>query len=327
MKPVKFAVLGNPVVDAVARAQDADLAKLNLTKGDANILSPSDMFMLGGAVDVSQFESGGSAANVAYTLAKLGHPTCFMGPLGSDPAGRHFFKEMVGAGLTLGTPQNHLRTTELFVLLTPDGVRTMAQPTPAQPSSDDSWLDEMLLAGAEWLLLGGYVTRDWPQAIAVAQKLAADKGIHTVLQLPAPAVCAMAAETLLHAVAGGVSLIIGNRDEFAHLLERATPDQRRALESTPRVVTASGEGATFIAADGSQHTEPTRMIDTPLDNTGAGDAFAAGFLAVYAAEGDVPVALRRGHQLGAAVIQQVGPRLADPKAVWLNADPHVNIGI
>lgn len=324
---VRFAVLGNPVVDALARVPDEVLVRHGLLKGDANVVAPSAMFALGAEIQVEKFQSGGSAANVAYTLGKLGWPTCFMGALGADSTGRHFFTEMVAAGVTMAPPRNHLRTTEVFVLVTPDGARTMVQPTPPQPGSDDSWLDETLLAGADWLLLGGYICRDYPQGVAVAHQLALAQGKQVALQLPAPTVCAMSAPALLEVITRKVQLVIGNRDEFANLLQQASATQKRALESTPRVITSSGEGATFIAADGHHQAEATRMIDAPLDNTGAGDAFAAGFLAVYAGGGEVAVALRRGHQLGAAVIQQVGPRLPDPKAVWLNADPHVNVGI
>ena len=327
MNVVRFAVLGNPVVDALARVSPSELQGAGLIAGDTNQLPMAAMMELGGKVEVELFQSGGAGANLAYTLGKLGNPTCFLGPLGVDPAGRHFFKEMVAAGLTVITPQEGYRTTELFVLVTPDGARTMAQPQPRPPSTDDAWVDETILQSANWLVVEGYVACDYPTAVATAMDIAAAKGMKTCLLLPAPHVAANAAPVLWHVLEGKVDLVIGNVNEFEALTQSATLHQRSMLESIPRVITHSGEAATFDDGKGHQVAEPTRRIATPRDNTGAGDAFAAGFLAVYGDGGDPAVALRRGHLLGGAVIQNLGPRLPDPMAVWLTADTVTNSGI
>lgn len=319
MKTMKFAVIGNPVVDGVSHVTEGVLSGLGLHKGDANTLDHAAMFRVGAEVEVELFQSGGSAANMAYTLCKLGHKVCFLGPLGTDPAGRHFFKEMVGAGLALNTPQAGYRTTELFVLVTPDGARTMAQPKPPTPSPDEGWLDETLLGGADWLVVEGYAARDWPAAAAAAAKLARQGGTKVALQLPAPQVAGDAAPSLLALADAGLDLILGNAQEYAALAAKASPAQKSKLEKTPHVVTQGGGKAEFVGADGGHVVEATRAIAKPVDSTGAGDAFAAGFLAVYAGGEEPAVALRRGHHLGGAVIQSLGPRLADPLAVWLGS--------
>lgn len=323
MTPIRFAVLGNPVVDAVARTNQAKLDAEGLAPGDANLLPMPRMMELGSRIDVEVFQSGGAGANVAYTLGKLGHHTCFLGPLGTDPAGRHFFKEMVGVGLTLTTPREGYRTTELFVLVSPDGTRTMVQPQPQAPSNDDGWLDENLLQTADWLVVEGYVARDWPAATAAALEVARSRGMKMVLLLPAPHVCAQAASKLLTLMEQGINLVIGNEHEYAALLSRADAADRKRLEHIPHVITTSGGAATFYDGLGHDTTEPTRRIEAPLDNTGAGDAFAAGFLASYACGEPSEVALRRGHLLGGAVIQHLGPRLSDPMQVWLAGDNKV----
>lgn len=320
MTRIRFAVLGNPVVDAISHVSDKQLADLKLTKGDSNTLDHTAMFGVGAQVAVELFQSGGSSANLAYTLSKLGHAVCFLGPLGTDAAGRHFFTEMVGAGLALNTPKSGYRTTELLVLLTPDGARTMAQPLPPAPNPDDSWLDETLLVGAEWLVVEGYLARDWPTAAAAALQVARTNGTRVALTLPAPQVCAAAAAALFKLIEQGVDLVIGNTFEYAALDQTANPAQRKALAATNCVVTHGGEGAEFIPSKGKALKEDTHTISTPRDNTGAGDAFAAAFLAVYAAGGPPALALRRGNQMGGAVVQHLGPRLPNPAEVWL-ADP------
>lgn len=320
MTRIKFAVLGNPVVDAISHLSDEQLTDLRLNKGDANTLDHTAMFGIGAKVEVELFQSGGAAGNLAYTLSKLGHAVCFLGPVGTDPAGRHFFTEMVGAGLALNTPKVGYRTTELFVLLTPDGARTMVQPQPPAPSDDDAWLDENLLAGAEWLVIEGYVARDWPAAATNALALAKQHGGRVALPLPAPQACAAAAPALLNLVEQGVDLIIGNVKEYEALVSKASATQKKALEATTRVVTHGGDGAELIPAGGNGAIrESATKVLTPRDNTGAGDAFAAGFLAVYAAGGEPAEALRKGNALGAAAVQHLGPRLPNPQEVWQGA--------
>jgi sugar/nucleoside kinase (ribokinase family) len=319
MARIRFAVLGNPVVDAISHLSDKQLESLHLKKGDSNTLDHTAMFGIGAQVEVELFQSGGAAGNLAYTLSKLGHAVCFLGPLGTDPAGRHFFAEMVGAGLALNTPKVGYRTTELFVFLTPDGARTMVQPQPPAPSDDDDWLEESLLAGAEWLVMEGYLVRDWPTAAQNALVTAREHGTRAVLHLPAPQACTASAAALLKLVESGVDLVIGNIKEYEALLAKASDAQRKALEGTARVVTHGAKGAEFIPVGGKAIKEVGEAVANPRDNTGAGDAFAAAFLAVYAAGGQPAEALRKGNQLGAAVVQHLGPRLPNPQEVWQGA--------
>ena len=84
------------------------------------------------------------------------------------------------------------------------------------------------------------------------------------------------------------------------------------MEKTPRVITRSGEGATYYSADGKVVDSPTQAIPKPTDLSGAGDAFAAGFLHNFIGGGSPNLALAQGHQLGRAVVLQLGPRLSNP---------------
>ncbi|MFZ2586578.1 MAG: PfkB family carbohydrate kinase [Alphaproteobacteria bacterium] len=327
MTTIRFAVIGNPVVDALAPMDAAFVTAHNLKAGDANMVTPESMIQISAQANVQKFQSGGAGANVAYTLAKLGYSTCFAGPIGTDPAGRHFFKDLLAAGLTTVTPHDTYRTTELFVLVTPDGTRTMVQPIPPVPHQHDDWVDEAVIRPATWLVVEGYIARDWPAATVACLNIAREQSMAVALLLPAPHVCAATADALGHVLEHGVTLIVGNTHEFKALETHLPIPLRATLARTARVVTNSSQGAMYVAADGTTFTELSRNVDVPVDNTGAGDAFAAGFLAAFAEGASPSLALRRGHLLGGAVIQTLGPRLPDPKAVWMTADTHVNVGI
>jgi sugar/nucleoside kinase (ribokinase family) len=308
-KPFQFAVLGNAVVDAIAPANDALLAAHKLMKGDSNVLSHPEMLKLTAAITVQQFRSGGSAANTAYTLGKLGARVCFIGKIGQDPTGRHFAADLVQAGVTVTPGHANHRTGEVFVLLTPDGLRTMAQTQPAEPSPDDAWVDESLIEQSACLVLGAYATGSFPAATAFAATTAAKSGAKLVLSLASPKAVQGAANLLTDLILSHHPLVIGNQSEWATLLSLADPHTAKNLEKTPRVITRSGNGATYFDGQGLAVDSPTQAIPRPADMTGAGDAFAAGFLHTFMGGGSPQLALQHGHQLGRAMVLQLGPRL------------------
>ncbi len=308
-KPYQYAILGNAVVDAITSVTDQLLADHKLTKGDSNILSHPDMLKLAEQVAVQQFRSGGSAANTAYTLGKLGARVCFIGKIGQDPTGRHFAEDLVKAGVTVTPGHAEHRTGEVFVLITPDGRRTMAQTQASQPSPDDAWVDESLIEQSQVLLLGAYAAGSFPAATSFAARTAAESGAKLIITLASNKAVQGAALLLQELIVTYSPLVIGNRSEWEALLAATDPHTARNLEKTPRVITRSGEGAAFYDGKGLVVDSPTQPVPRPADMTGAGDAFAAGFLHTFLGGGSPQLALQHGHQLGRATVLQLGPRL------------------
>lgn len=308
-KLYQFAVLGNAVVDAIAPATDALLAAHNLIKGDSNTLSHPAMLELAATITIQQFRSGGSAANTAYTLGKLGARVCFVGKIGQDPTGRHFANDLVQAGVTVTPGHANHRTGEVFILLTPDGLRTMAQTQSAEPSPDDSWVDEGLIEQSACLIIGAYAAGSFPAAASFAAATAAKAGGRVVLSLASPKAVQGSANLLIDLMLSYHPLVIGNQGEWATLLGLTDPHTVARLEKTPRVITRSGAGAAYYDGQGLVIDSPTQPIPRPADMTGAGDAFAAGFLHTFMGGGSPQLALQHGHQLGRATVLQLGPRL------------------
>ncbi len=305
-----FAVLGNAVVDGIAHVDDALLANFSLKKGDSNTLSHAQMLELSNAITVEQFRAGGAAANTAYTLAKLGSRVTFLGQIGMDPTGRFFVEDMLAAGITLTPPMATSRTTDIFTLLAEDGTRTMVQCLPASPSSDDSWIDDNLIEQSRHLVIESYVTASHPAAVDYAAKLATRNGRRLVVSLASPRAVQAALEVLTDVILTHAPLVIGNQAEWDVLTGGNDPRTSKKLENIERVITRSGNGAAYYSANGGAVVDsPTQPIPRPTDLTGAGDAFAAGFLHVFMGGGSPQLALKQGHQLGRAVVLQLGPRL------------------
>lgn len=319
-----FAVFGNAVVDAIAHVDEAMLNRFSLHKGDSNTLSHAQMIELSSQIAVEQFRAGGAGANSAYTLARLGSRVAFLGLVGNDPTGRFFVEDMIAAGITLTPPNPQHRTTEVFTLLTPDGTRTMVQSLPAPPSPDDSWVEDPLIEQSAHLLIEAYAAAAYPAAAEYAVKTAANAGTRIILSLASPRAVQAALPTLTDMIGEYQPLVIGNAAEWDVLMNNADPHTAKRLMQTERVITRSGNGAAYYTANGGPVVDsPTQPIPKPTDLSGAGDAFAAGFLHVFTGGGSPQLALQQGHQLGRAVVLQLGPRLLSfPSDVAPETTPH-----
>ncbi len=305
-----FSVLGNAVVDGIAHVADSVLEQFSLHKGDSNTLSHAQMMELSNAVIVEQFRAGGAGANTAYTLAKLGSRVAFLGQIGNDPTGRFFVEDMLSAGVTLTPAVSTARTTDIFTLLSADGVRTMVQCLPPQPSSDDSWVDDQLIEQSHHLVLEAYMIGSHPAAADYAAKTARAAQTKLVVTLASPRAVQACLAELTDIVLAHKPLIIGNEHEWEVLTQGNDSRTATKLSQLERVITRSGNGAAYYAADGGAVVDsPTQPIPSPMDLSGAGDAFAAGFLHVFTGGGSPQLALQQGHQLGRAVVLQLGPRL------------------
>lgn len=305
-----FAVLGNAVVDGIAHVDDALLAKFNLRRGDSNTLSHGQMIDLATHVTVEHFRAGGAGANTAYTLAKLKSRVAFLGQVGTEPTGRFFSEDMLGAGVTMTPPNSANKTTDIFTLLTGDGMRTMVQSLPPPPSADDSWIDDALIEQSRHLVVEAYVAASHPAAVDYAAKAASQHGVKLVVSLASPRAVQAAMTLLTDIILAHDALVIGNHGEWDVLMQGNDAHTAKRLEEIERVITRSGNGATYYAAHhGPVVDSPTQPIPKPMDLSGAGDAFAAGFLHVFTGGGSAQLALQQGHQLGRAVVLQLGPRL------------------
>ena len=310
-------VFGNAVVDCIGHVEEDILTQFKMKKGDFCHFDRTQFLKLNEEVMIETLQSGGAAANTAWTLAKLGRRVAYLGRVGSDPAGRHFFEDMVNAGVAMPTPDDTARTMEIFVLITPDGERTFAEPGTTAPM-DEAWVDEKLIEQSKWLMIEGYPFLDQVEGALSAAKLARASGVKIALTLAAPFVIEQAHEPILQMIMEGVDLIFANEEEYNVLQDKADALQKAKIAKTPRIITRSGEGASYFDAEGQETHAPTEKL-VVTDATGAGDTFAAGFLFDYIAGTEPKQCLENGHKLASQVIQQVGGRLKDVSADQLAA--------
>jgi ribokinase len=261
-----------------------------------------------------EFGYGGSAANVSAWAAVArgaGAAPLLAGRIGADERGRAAEAELRAVGVdTRLAVDPELPTGTCVVLVGPDGERSMVPDPGANDRLADGDLpDDVLVEGAHLHLTGYSLVRDGSRAAGRAAIVRArERGMSVSVDPSSAALLSPAFLTELE----GVGLLLPNAEEAA-VLSGAEDAERAALElaaRVPEVVVTLGAGGA-LWTDGMDvlrsHAESELMA---LDTTGAGDAFAAGFLIARLAGARPEEALREGCRLAAVAVRTPGARPA-----------------
>lgn len=308
--------IGNAMVDVLAPVDDAFLSRHDMHKGRMALLDRDAAERLHAAMPAGTVQGGGSAANTCVVAAGLGARAAFLGKVGDDELGAAFRRDMVATGVHFPTRPlgDGAPTARCLILVTPDGQRTMNTYLGACVAFGERDLDEALIADSAFLYLEGYLFD--PPAAQVAFRRAAAvaraAGRRVALSLSDP-FCVDRHRAAFRDLVRNVDILFANEAEICSLYEEYAWDAAAAAarrEVGLAVLTRSEQGS--VALSGQQRVvvaaEPTRVVDT----TGAGDAYAAGFLVGLAAGRDLAACGRLGSIAAAEVISHVGARpLAD----------------
>lgn len=262
------------------------------------------------------FGPGGSAANTAAWLGHLGVPCAFAGRVGDDTFGREAVEALRAHGVVpLVALDPEAPTGVCLVLIGPDGERTMVPSAGANAGLRPADLGTGLLGAADHLHLSGYTLlgEGCRPAALFALELAGTVGASvSVDAASAEPIRTVGAERFLEPIAPG-TLLLANVDELAALT--GTPDQDAGLAALVArgldvVLKCGAAGAVLATSDGTWRAaaEPADVLDT----TGAGDAFAAGFLAALHSGAQPADALGAANRLGAAAVRVLGGRPGRP---------------
>jgi sugar/nucleoside kinase (ribokinase family) len=317
MPDLKYDVLGigNAIVDVIARAEDDFLVQQKMHKGGMALIDEARAETIYDAMGPAVEISGGSAANTIVGVAGFGGRAAFVGKVKDDELGRAFAHDIRAAGVTFDTPPaaDGPSTARCYVMVTPDGERTMNTFLGAAQDLHPADVDAEMIAAAAIIYLEGYLW-DPPhakEAFRKAAKIAHDASRKVALTL-SDAFCVgrYRAEFIDLIRTGTVDLVFANESELKSLYETADFDTAaKALRADAKlaVVTRSEKGCVVVSKDGTV-TVPAAPIGKLVDATGAGDLFAAGFLFGLARGRDHKTSAQLGALAAAEVIQHIGAR-------------------
>ena len=307
--------IGDAIVDVIATCDDDFLAERGLTKGSMRLLDPAEADALYAAMGSARETSGGSAANSMAGVAALGGRAGFIGQVAGDQLGDIFAHDMQALGVRFETPPliEGPPTGRCLILVTPDAQRTMNTSPGASHELSPKALDEELIRSAAILYLEGYLWGpEQPRAAMLRAAEIAHQAGRSVAFTLSESLCIPGRREGVQGMidAGTVDLLFANEDEVMHLT--ASGDLERALEQLSAkvatlVVTRGPAGA--IGIENEQRIEiPAAPVGKVVDTTGAGDLFAAGFLAGRCRGHGLEHCLQAGSLAAAEIISHFGAR-------------------
>ena len=315
--------IGNAIVDIIADADDAFLEREGLTKGMMRLIDAEEATRLYEHMGPAREISGGSAGNTAAGVAALGGKAGFIGQVAPDQLGEFYIHDLRSAGVEFITPAADygVPTARSMVLVTPDAHRTMNTFLGAAQLLPPEALDEAQIEEAAILYLEGYLwDPEVPRyAMIKAIDIARRAGRKVAFTLSDTFCIDRHRDGFNQLIDGGkIDILFANEAEIEALA--GVPHFETAVRATAArvpllVVTRSEKGA--IAMAGAERAEVSaEPVAQVVDTTGAGDLFAAGFLAGRTQGRSLEDSLRIGAIAAAEVISHYGARPeADLKAL------------
>jgi fructokinase len=313
--------IGNAIVDLLATVDDSFLSRHDMRKGGMTLIDADTATRLTAAMAGGITASGGSVANSCAVAAALGARTAFLGKVGHDEMGAVFARDIAAEGVHYPTAPltAPIPTARCLILVTPDGQRTMNTYLGAGGEFGLGDLDETIIAASAVTYFEGYLF-DPPAAQAAfmeAARMARAAGQKTALSLSDAFCVDRHRDGFRRLIAEGLDILFANESEICSLYERSEFDDAAAdaaRELKLAVLTRSEAGSVILHEGQKIHipAAPTTLVDS----TGAGDAYAAGFLTAHTKGASLHAAGMLGAQAAALAISRIGAR---PPAAELKA--------
>jgi sugar/nucleoside kinase (ribokinase family) len=307
--------IGDAIVDVIATCDDAFIDQRGLPRGGMQLLSAEEADELYSAMGPAREISGGSAANSMAGAAALGLSAAFVGQVADDQLGDIFAHDMVSLGVRFVTAPLKAPppTGRCLILVTPDAQRTMNTCPGASHELTPAALDADLIRSASITFLEGYLWGpERPRAAMLEAARIAHSAARTVAFTLSESLClGDRREGVLGMIkAGTVDILFGNEDEVRHLTGCA--EFAECVEALSRhvatlVITRGAHGAVAVERDYVVEV-PATPVERIVDTTGAGDLFAAGFLAGRCRGRPLRGCLETGAIAAAEVISHFGAR-------------------
>jgi sugar/nucleoside kinase (ribokinase family) len=309
--------VGNAIVDVLAHTDDAFLDRHSMVKGAMQLIEPSLARVIYDEMPPAIEISGGSAANTAAGMAALGAKAAFVGKVADDELGRVFTHDINAAGVAF-TPahatgeQLAAGTARCLILVTPDAHRTMNTSLGVAGFLEPGDIDEELLSQASVVYCEGYLW-DEPSAKAAIRKamdVARNVGAAVAFTLSDGFCVDRHRAEFLDLVQKRIDILFANEAEICSLYEVETIEEAADLVAGHCAIaclTQSEKGSLILGRDGTRLRIPA-VPATLVDTTGAGDLFAAGFLASWSRGADLAESGRVAAIAAGEVISHLGAR-------------------
>ena len=326
MKSYQVVGIGNAIVDVLSQTDDSFLDHMGIEKGIMQLIERERAETLYAAMTERTQAPGGSVANTLAGLGNLGLSTAFIGRVRDDALGRFYAASMAAEGTDFVNPpvaKADLPTSRSMIFVTPDGERSMNTylGISAELSTEDVPLE--VAEHAQILFLEGYLfDKDHGKAAFLKAAQATRRGGGKAgIALSDPFCVDRHREGFRRLVSTEMDYVIGNQHEWESLYQTDLDGALAQARGECSVVVCTRSGADVVILRGQERVEVPVHRVVPVDATGAGDQFAAGFLYGLATGQSLAVSGRMGCVAAAEVISHFGARPeTDVKALFRDHD-------
>ena len=315
MKKLDVYGVCNPLVDLLSHVPDSFLKKRGIQKNIMHLVSLDQQQELLNGLTTEQIEvefaAGGSGANTMIGIAQLGGNSAFSGKIGRDEHGQLYREKLEDMGVMDCLAEGEGATGSSLILVSEDGRRTMNTYLGMSRELQNPDIDPDVIETSKYLYLTGYLwdTESQKKSVLNALDEAKKREIKVALSLSDPFCVTRHKDDFIKLLKGYASMVFCNQEEAFTLLDTEITQQALEIlsEWTETVALTLGANGALISYHGQTYYIDPLPIKVE-DTTGAGDAFAAGFLYGMTNEMSPLDSGRIGATLAGAVIEQTGPR-------------------
>lgn len=307
--------LGNALVDVLLRLENDDvLPEIGIRKGAMDMIDREQMLSIRKAQEHLRRTQtpGGSVCNTMRAISFLGAKSGFIGKIGDDSVGKFYEEALEKAGVNAYFIKTEGVTGSCTVLISPDGERTMGTFLGPGPSITPDEIRDEVLSQYQCIYIEGYLLVNEPLVRSTMEK-AKRLGLKVVLDLSNFNIVNAFRGMLEDIIPKYVDILFSNESEAEAFTGQKAADAVRTLSELVEVslVTLGKEGA-LIGSHGQVYSVAAEG-GKPVDTTGAGDNFAAGFLYGQSVGASLTQSARIGSLLAGYVIDVVGPEIPEDK--------------
>ena len=312
MKRYQVVGIGNAIVDVFAQADDTFLDLMGIEKGIMQLVERERGEVLYAAMQNRVQAAGGSVANTLAGIGSLGLKTGFIGRVHDDALGRFYAAKMTEEGTDFVNPPvvgGELPTSRSMIFVAPDGERSMNTYLGISSEVGPDDVSDAVAGDTDYLFLEGYLY-DKPKGKAAferAAKLCQAQGGKAGIALSDP-FCVDRHRADFRRLVRDLDYVIGNEHEWSSLYECDLDQALTLAAQDAGLVACTRSGDEVIILRGAERVQVPVTRVVPVDATGAGDQFAAGFIYGLALGRDLETAGRMGCVAAAEVISHFGAR-------------------
>ena len=306
--------IGNAVVDVLAKVGDPFLKERNLPKSVMTLVDAPSAGKIYNDIIPEREISGGSAANTVAAVASLGGTPAFIGKIHNDQLGQTFKRDIGIAGVDFFTePLNQGPSTgRSIVLVTPDTARSMFTYLGASQKLSIHDIDENIIKSSKFIFMEGYLWdgQSAQKAMVAACQLAHKHGKQIAFSLSDKSCVERHRPEFVRLIKKYVHILFANEEEITTLYQE--PDLYKVLdivknECDVAAITRDEKGSVVVNKRTKIFVE-AEPIENVIDSTGAGDAYAAGFLYGLSQERTLGTCATIGGIAAAEMISHYGAR-------------------